>query len=220
MRDLRLVALLVANIAAPLTASEGILEKAATVETLNSYSSVVADLGLQSAELTNCILGYASTNFGQTYPLFAYGNGLDVLVEFTEQGLIWNGALRPAEQLLLLGDGGPLTTVFFQLWFKAQLLNCIEHESSLLTNMAFKMGLKALLQQSAMSSSAFLASKCWGGSGTYNGDALQKGMRENIKSNIHQVGLVGGGYVVTTPSKNIVYHTYIKSVDDLYCKIR
>ena len=208
------VALLVANIAAPLTASEGILEKAATVETLNSYSSVVADLGLQSAELTNCILGYASTNFGQTYPLFAYGNGLDVLVEFTEQGLIWNGALRPAEQLLLLGDGGPLTTVFFQLWFKAQLLNCIEHESSLLTNMAFKMGLKALLQQSAMSSSAFLASKCWGGSGTYNGDALQKGMRENIKSNIHQVGLVGGGYVVTTPSKNIVYHTYIKSVDD------
>ena len=39
-------------------------------------------------------------------------------------------------------------------------------------------------------------------------------MRENIKSNIHQVGLVGGGYVVTTPSKNIVYHTYIKSVDD------
>ncbi len=39
-------------------------------------------------------------------------------------------------------------------------------------------------------------------------------MRENIKSNINQVGLVGGGYIITTPSKNIVYHTYIKSVDD------
>ena len=39
-------------------------------------------------------------------------------------------------------------------------------------------------------------------------------MRENILSNIHQVGLVGGGYVITTPQKNLVYHTYIKSVAD------
>ena len=61
---------------------------------------------------------------------------------------------------------------------------------------------------------AYTASQCWGGSGTYDGDNLQKGMRENILSNIHQVGLVGGGYVITTPSKNIVYHTYIKDVED------
>ena len=61
---------------------------------------------------------------------------------------------------------------------------------------------------------SYLASKCWGGSGSYNGDALQKGMRENILSNIHQVGVVGGGYIITTPNKNLVYHTYIKSVDD------
>ena len=66
----------------------------------------------------------------------------------------------------------------------------------------------------ATNTAGFLSSKCWGGSDSYNGDALQKGMRENIKSNIHQVGLVGGGYIITTPSKNIVYHTYIKSVDD------
>ena len=66
----------------------------------------------------------------------------------------------------------------------------------------------------ATSTASYLASQCWGGSGSYNGDALQKGMRENILSNIHQVGLVGGGYVITTPSKNIVYHTYIKDVDN------
>ena len=66
----------------------------------------------------------------------------------------------------------------------------------------------------ATNTAGFLSSKCWGGSDSYNGDALQKGMRENIKSNIHQVGLVGGGYIITTPSKNLVYHTYIKSVDD------
>ncbi|MBQ4294320.1 MAG: leucine-rich repeat protein, partial [Prevotella sp.] len=59
-----------------------------------------------------------------------------------------------------------------------------------------------------------IASECWGGTGTYNGDLLHKGMRENILSNIHQVGLVGGGYVVTTPQKNLVYHTYVKEVGD------
>ncbi len=74
--------------------------------------------------------------------------------------------------------------------------------------------IQARAASAATNTAGFLSSKCWGGSGSYNGDALQKGMRENIKSNIHQVGLVGGGYIITTPSKNIVYHTYIKSVDD------
>ena len=80
-------------------------------------------------------------------------------------------------------------------------------------------GMKSLMYTinpvSAMSSSASLiASQCWGGSGTYNADMMNKGMRENILSNIHQVGLVGGGYVITTPQKNLVYHTYIRSVAD------
>ncbi|MCR5131830.1 MAG: leucine-rich repeat domain-containing protein [Prevotella sp.] len=58
-----------------------------------------------------------------------------------------------------------------------------------------------------------LSTKAWGGSGSYNGDALRKGMRENILSNIHQVGVVGGGWVITTPQKNLVYHTYVKEVN-------
>ena len=62
--------------------------------------------------------------------------------------------------------------------------------------------------------STLLAYNCWDGNGSYNADALNKGMRANILSNIHQVGLVGGGYVITTPQKNIVYHTYIKSVSN------
>ncbi len=59
-----------------------------------------------------------------------------------------------------------------------------------------------------------IASECWGSSGTYDAESLKKGMRNNILSNIHQVGFVGGGYVITTPTKNIVYHTYIKNVED------
>ena len=66
----------------------------------------------------------------------------------------------------------------------------------------------------SVSTAGYLASKCWGGSGSYNADLMNKGMRENILSNIHQVGLVGGGYVITTPQKNLVYHTYINNVDD------
>ncbi len=64
----------------------------------------------------------------------------------------------------------------------------------------------------AVTTQAQYATAGWGGTGYYNGDALQKGMRANILSNIHQVGLVGGGYVITTPSKNLLYHTYIKNV--------
>ena len=56
------------------------------------------------------------------------------------------------------------------------------------------------------------AVKCWGGSGTYNSELLKKGIRNNVIANMHQVGLVGGSYVITTPSKNIIYHTYIKDV--------
>lgn len=64
----------------------------------------------------------------------------------------------------------------------------------------------------SIATASYLSSKHWGGTGSYNGDLLQKGMKANILSNIHQVGLVGGGYVITTPQKNLCYHTYIKDV--------
>ncbi len=67
----------------------------------------------------------------------------------------------------------------------------------------------------AVSTLGYMAAKQWGGTGgSVNGDMLRKGMRENIISNMHQVGIVGGGYVFTTPVKNISYHTYIKEVKD------
>ena len=81
-------------------------------------------------------------------------------------------------------------------------------------NTVFKSQIAKGLASTAVgtSTAGIIASSCWGGSGTYNGDQMQKGMRANILSNIHQVGLVGGGYVITTPNKNIVYHTYVKDV--------
>ena len=72
----------------------------------------------------------------------------------------------------------------------------------------------AIAKAGLVSSAGLISSECWGGSGSYEGDALRKGMRTNILSNIHQVSLVGGGYVITTPTKNLVYHTYIKNVPD------
>ena len=83
---------------------------------------------------------------------------------------------------------------------------------SALKQSAYYIGGQALA--GTVSTAGIIANACWGGSGTYDGDALRKGMRENILSNIHQVGMVGGGYIITTPTKNLCYHTFIKSVPD------
>jgi len=63
-----------------------------------------------------------------------------------------------------------------------------------------------------VSTAGLLSSYLWGGTGSYDGDLLQKGMKANIMSNMHQVSLVGGSYVITSPQKNLCYHTYIKDV--------
>ena len=91
-------------------------------------------------------------------------------------------------------------------------------EAQMLANAGAKAAVKTAIQRAlgtgaTLGVSSLLAANLWGRD-NYNGDLLQKGMRQNILSNIHQVGLVGGGYVITTPQKNIVYHTYIKSVAD------
>ena len=66
---------------------------------------------------------------------------------------------------------------------------------------------------SAIGANTILAQNLYG-SGNYDAEGMRNGMRQNILSNIHQVGLVGGGYVITTPQKNLAYHTYIKDVPD------
>jgi hypothetical protein len=42
-------------------------------------------------------------------------------------------------------------------------------------------------------------------------DQMVDGMIDNMKSNIHQVGMVGLGF--TTPDKKLIYHTYISHAD-------
>ena len=42
-------------------------------------------------------------------------------------------------------------------------------------------------------------------------DQMVDGMIDNMKSNIHQVGMVGFGF--TTPDKKLIYHTYISQAD-------
>ena len=82
--------------------------------------------------------------------------------------------------------------------------------SSQLMSMQFAHFLKPL--PFAATTSAVVSQHLWGGSSV--GEPLKKGMRENILSNIHQVGFHGGGYIITTPTKNMVYHAYIKNVSD------
>ena len=138
-------------------------------------------------------------------------------------------AVRGWLMRLMFMPGGDISTT----WLKLRLANqavfktamdaaaaqvTAAAEQALLTNSS-----NAALQLTASITGSFagastlsgmMASWAWGGSGNYDGDALRKGMRENIIANMHQVALLGGGYVITTPTKNLLYHTYIKSVDD------
>ncbi len=61
---------------------------------------------------------------------------------------------------------------------------------------------------------AYFSSTTWGGKNNYDSDALKKGVRDNILSNIHQVGMLAGSYILTTPTKNLSFHTYVKTVAD------
>lgn len=157
------------------------------------------------------------------------------------QGLLSNDGLRLVLTKGVLAKKSDVVLEYLGIPFKQILDNAIKEQAKVITAKTSlynasgqalqaavaKTGSAQLLQYlnpltakglaaAALSTSTagLLASKYWGGSGTYDGDLLQKGMRANILSNIHQVGLVGGGYVITTPSKNIIYHTYIKNVAD------
>ena len=104
--------------------------------------------------------------------------------------------------------------IFAQANIDASAANAALAASQKAASQAARQTLRIVLPSIAgsVSTAGYFASKHWGGTGSYNGDLLQKGMKANILSNIHQVGLVGGGYVITTPQKNLCYHTYIKDV--------
>ena len=69
----------------------------------------------------------------------------------------------------------------------------------------------ALAAAGLTTTAGHVSSFCWD---RYDGEGMKKGMRENIRSNMHQVSSHVLGYVYTTPQKNLVYHTYVKSVAD------
>ncbi len=56
-----------------------------------------------------------------------------------------------------------------------------------------------------------IAKEAWGGTGSYNTEKFNKGMREQIRANLNMNTVMGGGYVLSHPQKNIVHHTYVKS---------
>ncbi|MBQ3753929.1 MAG: leucine-rich repeat protein [Prevotella sp.] len=138
---------------------------------------------------------------------------------FTTWGLIneegaWIGNLASFEKIISkFGESGPLN---FKMTLKKVINHVLEQNVYIPSHLVDKLltkGGAAALSFAASHAAGYMASKYWG-SGNYNYELMKKGMRENILSNIHQVGIVGGGYVYTVPTKNLAYHTYIKKVDD------
>lgn len=58
-----------------------------------------------------------------------------------------------------------------------------------------------------------IAKEAWGGTDSYNAEKFNKGMREQIRANIGQSSTRASGFVMVHPQKNLVYHTYVKSVN-------
>ena len=90
-----------------------------------------------------------------------------------------------------------------------ELLNRLNEAMSLVTDAwngpAVKQaGLNAL-------TAGLIAKEAWGGTGSYNAEKFNKGMREQIRANLGMSTMMGGGYVFSHPQKNIVHHTYVKS---------
>ncbi len=50
------------------------------------------------------------------------------------------------------------------------------------------------------------------GVGCSNLDKYAQGMKSNIIANMHQIGM--SGHIITTPSKDLIYHTYVKTISD------
>ena len=69
-----------------------------------------------------------------------------------------------------------------------------------------QMGMNAL-------TAGLIAQQAWGVSA--NTERINKGMREQIRSNMNQSSMGGGGYVFYHLQKNLVRHTYVKYVDDV-----
>ena len=90
-----------------------------------------------------------------------------------------------------------------------ELMNRLNEQMSLVTDAwngpAVKQaGMNAL-------TAGLIAKEAWGGTGSYNTEKFNRGMREQIRSKLNMNTMMGGGYVLSHPQKNIVHHTYVKS---------
>lgn len=93
--------------------------------------------------------------------------------------------------------------------YQDELLNTLNEQMSLVTDgwngpAVKQAGMNAL-------TAGLIAKEAWGGTGSYNAEKFNKGMREQIRANINQATSRAAGFVMVHPQKNIVHHTYVKS---------
>ena len=173
-------------------------------------------------ESVNMLLKTTAPNYGKE--VFKKGAKNLSLQKLVSIGLVSKeGVWKSSEEIASL-LGSMTFNPFYENVNKAALSvyanMCRQHISDVVVPNAFKSATTRMANRFLLGSTisrgittaGYFSSKCWGGSGSYDGDALQKGMKANILSNIHQTALVGGGYVITSPQKNLCYHTYIKDV--------
>lgn len=93
--------------------------------------------------------------------------------------------------------------------YQEELMNRLNEQMSLVSDgwngpAVKQAGLNAL-------TAGLIAKEAWGGTGSYNTEKFNRGMREQIRANIGQASSRAAGFVMVHPQKNIVHHTYVKS---------
>ena len=153
----------------------------------------------------------------------AVGQNQKNLDRLKELGIIKNGKFDCTEdQLKALSNkdftllATTMSTAFSVAYeaarrYEEELLNQLNEQMSLVSDTWNGPAVK----QASMNAltAGLIAKEAWGGTGSYNAEKFNRGMREQIRANIGQSSTRASGFVMTHPQKNLVYHTYVKSYD-------
>ena len=151
----------------------------------------------------------------------AVGQNASNLKRLEELGVVKNGkfnctedqlkALSNKDFLLLATTMSSAFSVAYEAArrYEEELLNQLNEQMSLVSDgwngpAVKQAGLNAL-------TAGLIAREAWGGTGSYNTEKFNRGMREQIRANIGQASTRASGFVMVHPQKNIVHHTYVKS---------
>ncbi len=205
--------------------AEGMREASARIYSSTALALSSANQATKAQGLRTMLTGLGNDGMTYTSAGLLHEGNREFFEKLAEAGIINNGAFTGTTNL---ADNA---LVVLGLELRDQLAESIYiHTTSaaIKRELVNKLWWTALAKEVGWSgtkyvSTTYLSSVAMGAWAKYNEnvygqsyvpDALLKGMRDNILANIQQFGSLANGLLYFTPTKNLLYHTYLKSVPD------